>query len=54
MILGIWRNLEECLEFGVGVEEGDIGKIREVIKIDLKCKEVLNVRIGSLKLMIEV
>lgn len=54
MIPGIWRNLEECPEFGVGAEEGDTGKIREAIKTDSKCKEALNVRTGSLKLMIEV
>lgn len=47
---GILRNLEECPEFGVGAREGDIEKIREVIKTDSKCKEALNVKTGSLKL----
>lgn len=54
MFPGIWRNLEECPEFGLGAREGDIAKIREVIKTDSKCKEALNVRTGSLKLMMEV
>lgn len=53
MVPGIWRNLEECPEFGVGAREGDVGKIREAIKTDSKCKEALNVRTGSLKLMME-
>lgn len=53
MVPGIWRNLEECPEFGVGAREGDAGKIREAIKTDSKCKEALNVRTGSLKLMME-
>lgn len=53
MVPGIWRNLEECPEFGVGAREGDEGKIREAIKTDSKCKEALNVRTGSLKLMME-
>lgn len=54
MIPGILRNLEECPEFGVGAREGDVGKITKVIKTDSKCKEALNVRTGSLKLMAEV
>lgn len=54
MVPGIWRNLEECPEFGVGAREGDTGKIREAIKTASKCKEALNVRTGSLKLMMEV
>lgn len=54
MIPGILRNLEEFPEFGVGTREGDTGKITEVIKTDSKCKEALNVKTGSLKLMMEV
>lgn len=54
MIPGILRNLEEFPEFGVGTREGDIEKITEVIKTDSKCKEALNVKTGSLKLMMEV
>ena len=53
MVPGIWRNLEECPEFGVGAREGDTGQIREAIKTDSECKEALNVRTGSLKLMVE-
>ena len=53
MVPGIWRNLEECPELGVGAREGDTEKIREVIKTDSKCKQALNVRTGSLKLMME-
>lgn len=54
MIPGILRKLEKFPEFGVGAKEGDIGKITEVIKTDSKCKEALNVKTGSLKLMMEV
>lgn len=53
MVPGTLRNLEACPEFGVGAREGDIGKIREVIKTDSKCKEALNVKTGSWKLTME-
>lgn len=53
MVPGTLRNLEACPEFGVGAGEGDIGKIREVIKTDSKCKEALNVKTGSWKLTTE-